>query len=104
VNLNNDRIYKIILAPIVSEKASRLTDKNRQFVFEVASSATKPQIKSAVEQLFKVEVDGVSILNVKAKAKRRGAINGYRKGWKKAIVSLKDGHDINFAETENAGK
>lgn len=102
--MKEERILKVIKAPIVSEKASRLADKNRQFVFEVACCAQKREVKLAIEHLFKVEVENVAIINVKGKVKGRGPIKGRQNDWKKAIVSLKEGHDINYAVTENAGK
>ena len=74
--------------------------KNEQVVFRVASDATKPEIKAAVELLFKVQVDNVQVLNVKGKAKRFGKFMGRRKNWKKAYVSLKPGQEINFTAGE----
>ena len=76
------------------------SDKNEQVVFRVASDATKPEIKAAVELLFKVQVDNVQVLNVKGKAKRFGKFMGRRKNWKKAYVSLKPGQEINFTAGE----
>jgi len=73
-----------------------VADKNEQVVFEVAPSATKPEIKAAVEMLFKVEVDSVQVLNVKGKAKRFGRFMGRRKDVRKAYVCLKPGQEINF--------
>lgn len=96
--MNQERLLQVLLAPQVSEKATFIADKNEQIAFRVASDATKPEIKAAVELLFKVQVESVQVLNVKGKVKRfRGAI-GQRKGWKKAFVSLKPGQEINFAE------
>ena len=96
--MNQERLLQVLLAPQVSEKATYVADKNNQVVFKVAADATKPEIKAAVELLFKVEVDAVQVLNVKGKAKRRGTIQGRRKGWKKAFVCLKAGQEIQFAE------
>ena len=96
VNFNQDRLMKVILAPQISEKSTFVADKNEQVVFRVASDATKPEIKAAVELLFKVQVDNVQVLNVKGKAKRFGKFMGRRKNWKKAYVSLKPGQEINF--------
>ena len=96
--MNQERLLQVLLAPQVSEKATDVADKNNQVIFKVAADATKPEIKAAVELLFKVEVDAVQVLNVKGKVKRRGAIQGRRKGWKKAFVCLKPGQEIQFAE------
>ena len=96
--MNQERLLQVLLAPQVSEKATDVADKNNQVIFKVAADATKPEIKAAVELLFKVEVDTVQVLNVKGKAKRRGTIQGRRKGWKKAFVCLKAGQEIQFAE------
>ena len=96
--MNQERLLQVLLAPQVSEKATYVADKNNQVVFKVAADATKPEIKAAVELLFKVEVDAVQVLNVKGKGKRRGTIQGRRKGWKKAFVCLKPGQEIQFAE------
>ena len=96
--MNQERLLQVLLAPQVSEKATSVADKNNQVIFKVAADATKPEIKAAVELLFKVEVDAVQVLNVKGKGKRRGTIQGRRKGWKKAFVCLKAGQEIQFAE------
>ena len=96
--MNQERLLQVLLAPQVSEKATSVADKSNQVIFKVAADATKPEIKAAVELLFKVEVDAVQVLNVKGKAKRRGTIQGRRKGWKKAFVCLKAGQEIQFAE------
>ena len=96
--MNQERLLQVLLAPQVSEKATAVADKNNQVIFKVAADATKPEIKAAVELLFKVEVDAVQVLNVKGKVKRRGAVQGRRKGWKKAFVCLKPGQEIQFAE------
>ena len=91
---------KVILAPQISEKSTFVADKNEQVVFRVASDATKPEIKAAVELLFKVQVDSVQVLNIKGKAKRFGKFMGKRKNWKKAYVCLKPGQEINFTAGE----
>jgi large subunit ribosomal protein L23 len=93
---NDHRLLQVLLAPVISEKATMVADKNEQVVFEVAPSATKPEIKAAVEMLFKVEVDSVKVLNVKGKAKRFGRFMGRRKDVRKAYVCLKPGQEINF--------
>jgi len=100
--MNQERLMQVLLAPQISEKATYIADKHNQVIFRVASDATKPEIKAAVELLFKVEVGAVQVSNVKGKVKRfKGAV-GRRKGWKKAYVSLKPGQEINFVEGGNA--
>ena len=100
--MNQERLMQVLLAPQISEKATYVADKNEQVVFRVASDATKPEIKAAVELLFKVEVESVQAANVKGKVKRFKGATGRRKGWKKAFVSLKPGQEINFVEGGNA--
>jgi large subunit ribosomal protein L23 len=102
VGMNQERLLQVLLAPQISEKATYVADKNEQVVFRVASDATKPEIKAAVELLFKVQVESVQTLNVKGKVKRFKGATGRRKGWKKAFVSLKPGQEINFVEGGNA--
>jgi large subunit ribosomal protein L23 len=92
-----ERLYQVLLAPIVSEKATMVADKNEQVLFRVAPSATKPEVKAAVELLFKVEVESVQMLIIKGKKKRSGKIIGRRNSVKKAYVSLKPGQEINFS-------
>jgi len=100
--LNQERLMQVLLAPQISEKATFIAEKNEQVVFRVASDASKPEIKAAVELLFKVEVKSVQVANVKGKVKRfKGAV-GRRKGWKKAYVCLKAGQEINFVDGGNA--
>lgn len=96
--MNQQRLMQVLLAPQISEKATYLADKNEQVVFRVDSSATKPEVKAAVELLFKVEVDSVQIANVKGKQKKFGRFMGARKNWKKAYVCLKAGQEINFVD------
>jgi large subunit ribosomal protein L23 len=95
-----ERLMQVLLAPQISEKATYIAEKNEQVVFRVASDATKPEVKAAVELLFKVEVKAVQVSNVKGKEKRFGKMTGRRKGWKKAYVCLKPGQEINFAAGE----
>lgn len=95
---NQARLLQVLLAPQVSEKATYLADKNEQVIFRVVSDATKPEIKAAVELLFKVQVESVQVANVKGKVKRFGRSIGKRQGWKKAFVCLKPGQEINFVE------
>ncbi len=95
---NQERLMQILLAPQISEKATYIADKNEQVVFIVAPDATKPEIKAAVELLFKVEVKSVQVAVQKGKVKRFGRSMGRRSDVKKAFVSLKPGQEINFAE------
>lgn len=94
--MNNERLMKVLLAPIISEKTSRLADQASQFTFRVMTDATKREIASAVEMLFEVQVDRVQVLNVKGKEKRVKNRLGKRQDWRKAYVRLKPGHDIDF--------
>ena len=94
--MNQERIIKVLVAPIVSEKSTRLADENRQFAFNVVPDASKPEVRKAVELMFDVKVKGVQIANVRGKAKRFGQKMGKRSDWKKAYVTLAEGHDINF--------
>lgn len=98
--MNEERLYQVILAPVISEKATRIADKHEQVIFRVAPDATKPEIKAAVEMLFKVQVDEVKVANVKGKVKRFGRFFGRRANWKKAYVCLKPGQEINFVAGE----
>jgi large subunit ribosomal protein L23 len=95
---NQERLMQVLLAPQVSEKATYIADKNEQVVFFVVPNATKPEVKAAVELLFKVEVRSVQISNLKGKAKRHGRHMGRRSDVKKAFVCLKPGQEISFAE------
>ena len=94
---NTERLMTLLLAPIVSEKGTFVADKHEQVIFRVAPSATKPEVKAAVELMFKVQVESVQISNVKGKEKRFGRFMGRRSNWKKAYVCLKPGQEINFA-------
>ena len=95
-----DRLMSVVLAPVVSEKSTFVADRNRQYVFRVADDATKPQIKAAVELMFKTKVQGVTVLNVKGKERRFGRTIGRKRSWKKAYVRLAEGQEINFAATQ----
>jgi large subunit ribosomal protein L23 len=97
-NFNQERLLQVLVAPQISEKATMLADKNEQVVFIVAPDATKPEVKAAVELMFKVEVKSVQIANVKGKEKRFGRSVGRRSGIRKAYVCLKPGQEINFVE------
>ena len=97
--MNPERMYQVILGPHVSEKSARMTEENNQYVFKVAIDASKPEIKEAVEAVFKVVVSDLQVLNVKGKTKRsaRGRIRR-KSDWKKAYVRLEAGHEIDFAD------
>jgi large subunit ribosomal protein L23 len=95
-----ERLMQVLVAPVVSEKSTFVADKNEQVIFRVAANATKPEIKAAIELMFKVEVDRVQVLNVKGKEKRFGRFMGRRRDWKKAYICLKPGQEINFAAGE----
>ena len=98
--MNAERLMQILVAPIVSEKSTMVAEKNNQVAFRVLQDATKPEIKAAVELLFKVEVESVQVLNQAGKQKRFGRFNGRRRNVRKAYVSLKPGQEINFAEAK----
>ncbi|MDR0779494.1 MAG: 50S ribosomal protein L23 [Pseudomonadales bacterium] len=97
--MNQERILSTIVGPHLSEKTSRISEKNNQVTFRVAIDATKYEIKQAVESLFKVQVREVQVINVKGKTKRtaRGKVRS-RNDWKKAYVRLEQGQDIDFAD------
>jgi large subunit ribosomal protein L23 len=94
--MNQERLMKVLLSPIVSEKSTRLADANRQFAFKVLPNASKPEVRKAVELMFDVKVEAVQMANVRGKVKRFGQKMGKRSDWKKAYVTLAEGHDINF--------
>ena len=96
---SQERLMKVLLAPQISEKATYVADKNEQVIFRVAPDATKPEIKAAVEMMFKVSVNAVQVANVKGKVKG-GRYAGRRNNWKKAYVCLASGQEINFAASE----
>lgn len=97
---NSERLMQVLLAPIISEKSTFIGEKRNQYVFRVASNATKPEIKAAVELMFKTQVKSVSVMTVHGKEKRSGRFIGRRNNWKKAYVALQEGQEINFAEGE----
>jgi large subunit ribosomal protein L23 len=98
--MNAERLMQILLAPTVTEKATFVVEKNNQYAFRVVADATKPEIKAAVELLFKVQVESVQVLNRKGKEKRFGRFVGRRRNERKAYVSLAAGQEINFAEVK----
>ena len=98
--MNQERIYKVLLGPHISEKATVVAEEYGQYVFKVARDATKLEIKKAVEQLFEVSVNSVRTAVVKGKTKRTRFGMGQRSDWKKAYVSLGQGQEIDFADAE----
>lgn len=95
---SEERLMKVLLAPVISEKATMIAEKNEQVMFRVLPDATKPEIKAAVEMLFKVEVLSVQTVNRMGKQKRTGRFTGRRNHTKHAFVCLKHGQEINFTE------
>jgi large subunit ribosomal protein L23 len=100
MKFSETRLLQVILAPVITEKATMIADKNEQVAFRVAPDATKPEIKAAVELLFKVQVEKVAVTNVKGKVKRTGRFTGRRDNWKKAYVCLAPGQELNFVAGE----
>jgi large subunit ribosomal protein L23 len=85
--MNQERLLKVILSPHISEKATNIAEKN-EYVFEVIDNATKPEVKDAIELLFNTKVKSVRMMNVRPKKKLFRGVEGKRKGWKKAYVTL----------------
>jgi len=98
--MNKERIFKVLVAPVVSEKASIVADQGNQVVFKVARDANKREVKAAVQQLFGVQVEDVRVVNVKGKIKRTRYGIGRQSDWKKAYVRLAQGQEIDFASAE----
>ncbi|MDB1145169.1 MAG: 50S ribosomal protein L23 [Alcaligenaceae bacterium] len=96
--MKTERLMKVILSPVITEKATLVGEQANQLVIRVAQDATKPEIKAAVELLFKVEVESVSVLNRKGKVKRAGRYQGRRRSMRIAYVSLKEGQELDFSE------
>lgn len=94
---NQNRLAQVLITPVISEKATQVAEKHNQVLFKVLRDATKPEIKAAVELLFKVEVESVSVVNIKGKTKRFGRSIGRRDHVKKAYVSIKAGQELNFS-------
>ncbi len=97
--MNQERIYQVLLGPHISEKATVVAEKNRQFVFRVRPDANKLEIKAAVEKLFNVKVESLNTTITKGKSKRFGRSLGRRSDLKKAYVALKEGFDLDFTGT-----
>ena len=98
--MNAERLLMVLREPHTSEKTTIMADKFKQFTFKVLKTATKTEVKLAVEHMFNVKVKNVSIVNVSGKRKRFKQLNGKRSDWKKAFVSLQSGYDIDFTVTE----
>ncbi|GAN28784.1 50S ribosomal protein L23 [Legionella pneumophila] len=98
--MNAERLMMVLREPHTSEKATVMADKFKQFTFKVLKNATKTEIKLAVEHIFNVKVESVSVVNVKGKSKRFKQTSGKRSDWKKAFVSLHADQDIDFTVTE----
>ncbi len=98
--MNSERLTKVIVGPIVTEKTSRTSEHNNQVAFKVLPDAHKHEIRQAVERLFGVKVIAVTTAHVRGKLKRTGRILGRRYDWKKAYVSLAEGADIDFLDRE----
>jgi len=94
--MNVERLHQVLRRPIISEKSTNAAESSQQVVFEVLTDATKNEIKTAVESLFEVSVEGVQVINVRGKVKRFGKTPGKRTNWKKAYVRLAEGDDIDF--------
>ncbi len=98
--MNQGRIFKVLLGPHFTEKATSAVGSTNQVVFKVVKDATKPEIKSAVEQLFDVKVLGVSVVVMKGKTKQTKYGLGRRSTWKKAYIRLEQGQEIDFASAD----
>ena len=99
--MNDQRLYEVLIRPHVSEKTAMSAEMQGRHAFRVARDATKIEVRQAVEKLFDVNVLGVQIVNVRGKNKRFGQTNGKRSGWRKAIVRLAEGEDLDFTGTES---
>ena len=99
--MNDQRLHEVLIRPHVSEKTAMSAEMQGRHAFRVARDATKIEVRQAVEKLFEVDVLGVQIVNVRGKNKRFGQTNGKRSGWRKAIVRLAEGQDLDFTGTES---
>lgn len=99
--MNQERMYSVVLAPVVSEKTSMQAELAGQHTFKVVPTATKLEVKNAIEKLFKVNVVSVRIANIKGKVKVRGQTIGRRPTTRKAIVRLAEGQDIDYMGLES---
>ena len=94
--MNPERMYQVILGPHVSEKSTLMSEDNNQYAFKVAVDASKPEIKEAVETLFKVDVRKVTTANVKGKVKRNMRGLSRKKNWKKAYITVAEGQELDY--------
>lgn len=95
--MNHEQVLSVLVGPHTSEKTTEIAEKSNQYTFKVRNTATKQQIKKAVEKMFNVSVQSVTTLNIKGKRKRFAQRAGKRVDIKKAYVTLKDGDDLDFA-------
>ena len=102
VATNQHRLFNVLIAPVVSEKSTFVGEKNNQYVFRVADNSNKAEIKAAVEMIFKVQVEKVSVLSVKGKSKRYGRQEGCRRSWRKAYVCLAEGQELSMMAGEGS--
>lgn len=98
--MNQERLYKVLLGPILSEKSAALGETSNQYVFKVVRDASKLEIKTAVEKLLEVTVENVRTLNVKGKTKRTRHGIGKQNDWKKAYIRIAEGQDIDLASAD----
>jgi len=98
--LHDERLMTVLVGPHVSEKSTIIAEKHNQICFRVRRDSTKKEIAQAVEMMFEVKVDAVQVTNVRGKHKRFGKTMGKRSDWKKAYVTLAEGHDIDFLGAE----
>jgi len=96
--MNTERLLQVIVAPVITEKATQVAEQHNQVAFRVLPDATKAEVKAAVELLFKVEVQSVQLLNQRGKEKRFGRFVGRRNHQRKAYVALKAGQELDFTE------
>ncbi|HSW70703.1 MAG TPA: 50S ribosomal protein L23 [Gammaproteobacteria bacterium] len=94
--MSAERLLEIIIAPHISEKTSRATEKHQVYTFKVAVNAAKPEIKQAIEKLFNTKVEAVRTVTVKPKTRRFRGVEGSKKKWKKAYVTLAEGQKIDL--------
>ena len=99
--MSNERLYKILLSPRMTEKTTMIAESSNQYVFKVTSDSNKTEIKKAVEKLFEVNVESVRIVNVNGKSKTFKLRAGKRSDWKKAYVRVQEGQVIDFLGGES---
>ena len=98
IKFEEGRLMQVLVAPIVSEKATLIAEKSNSVTFKVLQDATKPEIGAAIATIFNVTVTDVATINVRGKMRRRGIRTGYTSRWKKAIVTLAAGNTIDVFE------